>query len=159
MFIKASKTLLLIKWGLYEPFMNFIEHSLRALKIRLGNKYINLQNMTITIKDLTIDLKYSMRMYIIYENITDEPVDYSKMNSMRVLSTLFYSTIIATLQANKQSLDMNFDEYMDWLDENNGVNILSEYATWLSKQLEVQFELDPQKQKKSDNKKSKKAKD
>ena len=115
--------------------------------------------MTITIKDLTIDLKYSMRMYIIYENITDEPVDYSKMNSMRVLSTLFYSTIISTLQANKQSLDMNFDEYMDWLDENNGVNILSEYATWLSKQLEVQFELDPQKQKKSDNKKSKKAKD
>ena len=115
--------------------------------------------MTITIKNLTIDLKYSMRMYIIYENITDEPVDYSKMNSMRVLSTLFYSTIMATLQANKQSLDISFDEYMDWLDNNSGVNILSEYATWLSKQLEVQFELDPQKQKKSDNKKSKKAKD
>ena len=109
--------------------------------------------MKITIKDTNLELKYSIRTNIMYENVLEKSLDYSKLNNVSEITQLFYCNILATMQANKMPLDLTWDEYIEWLDENGGYSYLNDYALWLTKQLEIQFNISKKEEKKTKTKK------
>lgn len=84
--------------------------------------------MKININNTEIELRYSLRIFIIYENITNKSIDYNNM-TMRNLLDLFYSTIIGTLQREKKDF-ITYETYLDWLDDNNGEKKLEEFSAW-----------------------------
>lgn len=97
--------------------------------------------MKVTIKNETIELCYSMRIMIIYENITNESVDFNNMKSIKQLTTLFLATILASAQKNKIDLNLTFDEYADWLDDNGGYVMLNDFAQWLADTIQAKYAL------------------
>lgn len=115
--------------------------------------------MKVKIHDLELDLHYSMRMMIIYENITGENIDFTNMQSIKQLTSLFLSCILASAKKNKIDLQLTYDEFMDWIDDNGGYKLLNEFATWLAGEIKAKYEL--LKEEKEDLPKStrKKAKD
>lgn len=76
--------------------------------------------MTITIKDTEIKIKSTMRALIIYEQITKG----QKINGMTDVLVYFYSLIIS----NCRDLQLDFDEFIDWIDENPSV--IDEFTQW-----------------------------
>lgn len=97
--------------------------------------------MKVKIHDINLDLHYSMRMMIIYENITGENFDFTNMQSLKQITTLFLSCILASAKKNKIDLQLTYDEFMDWMDENGGYKILNDFAVWLSKEIETKYSL------------------
>lgn len=112
--------------------------------------------MKINIQGKEIELFYTMRMYIIYENITGESVDFENMKSLKQISTLFLSTIMGSAQKQNIQLDITYNDYMEWLDDNGGYIMINKYATWLQEQMESKYQLLADT--KQDDKKRKKAK-
>lgn len=88
--------------------------------------------MKINIKNQEIELTYSMRIYILFENITNKSLSFKSIESYTSLIVLFYSSIIATIQKQKLNIQLSYDEFMDWLDENNGEQMIKEFSTWFT---------------------------
>lgn len=78
--------------------------------------------MKIQIKDKDIELKYSFRAMMVFEEITKQSFN---LNGMKDLIVYFYSTIIAS----DKDLDIDFDWFMDWLDSNP--ELLNEFGDWV----------------------------
>ena len=97
--------------------------------------------MKIKIKDYQFDLHYTMRMMVIYENITGESVDFTNMESIKQLTTLFLACIIASAKKAKIDLNMSYDDFIDWLDDNGGYVILNEFALWLAAEMDAKYGL------------------
>lgn len=91
--------------------------------------------MKINIKNTDIELTYSMRIYILFENITNQSLNFENLNSYTSLIVLFYSAIVATIQKNKMNLSVSYDEFMDWLDSSNGEQMIKQFSTWFTTQL------------------------
>lgn len=84
--------------------------------------------MEITINNKTITLKRTFRSYIIYESATGKPF---APKSLTDSITFFYCTVIAS----DQELEITFDEFLDWLDDNE--TALQEFTDWLVRQNEI----------------------
>lgn len=82
--------------------------------------------MKININNQDIELKYSFRAYLIYENVTNQSFSPTNMTSF---ITMFYCSIMAS----NSDLQLDFEEFMDWLDTNP--DKLSEYTEWLASNL------------------------
>lgn len=83
--------------------------------------------MEITINEKTIKLKKTFRSLIAYEQAT------GGMFSPKTISETimyFYCVIIAS----DKDVDIDYDEFMDWLDENP--SSLQEFSNWIVKQNE-----------------------
>ena len=106
------------------------------IKIHINN------NMNIKIKDNDITLHYSVRMYIIFENITGGSLDFSNLTSYTNIINLLYSVIIGTLQYNKKQL-IEYGEFLDWLDEQDTNKVLAEFGQWLADNMKIQSDLSP----------------
>lgn len=79
--------------------------------------------MTITIKNKTVELRYTMRAMMIYEKI--QGATFSPKGLTDVI-TFFYSCVIGS----DKNLVLTFDEFIDWLDEHN--EALVEFTEWLN---------------------------
>ena len=79
--------------------------------------------MKIKIKDLEITLKNSFRSLIIYEAMTKKSF---KPETITDVIVYFFSVISAS--ANTQQVD--WDDYMDWLD--NNPTAITDFQTWLT---------------------------
>lgn len=97
--------------------------------------------MKIKIKEQELELHYSLRIYMFYENIMGHSIDMQTISSYTSLVVLFYSSILATLQYEHKNLDITYDEYMDWLDSQH--NILADFASWFIKNVEVSAKVTP----------------
>ena len=97
--------------------------------------------MKIKIKEQELELHYSLRIYMFYENIMGHSIDMQTISSYTSLVVLFYSAILATLQYEHKNLDITYDEYMDWLDSQH--NILADFASWFIKNVEVSAKVTP----------------
>lgn len=97
--------------------------------------------MKVTIKGKSFDLHYSMRMMIIYENITGENFDFTNMQSLKQVTSLFLSCILASAKKNGIDLQLTYEDFMDWLDDNGGYELLNEFALWLAKDIESKYSL------------------
>ena len=95
--------------------------------------------MKINIKETDLELNYSMRVYIIYENIVGKALSFDSTNSYTSLVVLFYSAIAATIQKNKLNLVINYDDFMDWLDEHPAA--LQEFSEWFALNMSANMEL------------------
>lgn len=84
--------------------------------------------MKVKIKGKTLDLHYSMRIYLIYETITSKSLSLQE-SSLNTLVSLFYSAILGTMQYKKMNLDLDWDTYIDWLDTQRP-DILNEFSKW-----------------------------
>lgn len=97
--------------------------------------------MKIKIKDIELDLHYSMRMYIIYENIMGKSLNFENASSYTSLIVLLYSSIIATIQKNKLDITITYDEFMDWLDTQNAQKVMTDFSEWFTSQLTANIDL------------------
>lgn len=95
--------------------------------------------MKININNTDLELHYSMRMYIIYENIMGKALSFENTNSYTSLVVLFYSAVAATIQKNKLNLVINYDDFMDWLDEHP--TSMQEFSDWFAKNITANTEL------------------
>lgn len=101
--------------------------------------------MTINILDKEIELKYTFRSLLIYESIQHKSFNPESLTDLMVY---IYSTILAS----DKSLDLDFDYFLEWMDENPSV--LTEFSEWLQKQVNKQAQLSPEpKEDKNSNKK------
>ena len=87
----------------------------------------------------TIDLIYSFRANIYYEQIQGHSLDFTNFTSSDLL-TLFYCVVVATLQK-KQMPPMTMLEFMDILDDNGGDHAVLEFSNWYTQQLQAQYDL------------------
>lgn len=83
--------------------------------------------MNININDREIELRYTFRAHILYENITGETFTPGGLSS---IINFFYATIMAT----DRDSTLDYEEFLDWLDEN--AEKLKEFATWLTKNIQ-----------------------
>lgn len=87
------------------------------------------KKMKIIFRGKELELHYSMRIYIIYENIMGKGVAFEELQSYTSLLTLFYSALAATLQYNKMDSNVTYDEFIDWLDEDPS-DKLKQFSEW-----------------------------
>lgn len=79
--------------------------------------------MKITIKEKEIELKYSIRSLIMYENMTDKTLSVS--NSLTDMILFMYCVVITS----SKDYSLTFDEFIDFLDENT--QFIPEFSEWL----------------------------
>lgn len=66
--------------------------------------------MKINIKNTEINLKYSFRSLMIYENITGKTLEPKGITD---IITYFYCVIISSTK----DIELDFEEFIDWIDE------------------------------------------
>lgn len=79
--------------------------------------------MKITIKDKEIELKYSIRALMMFENVADKSFGFNTLSDMIVL---FYCVILTS--AKDYTLDYN--DFLDWIDEDSSV--LQDFSKWVT---------------------------
>ena len=100
--------------------------------------------MKIKIQEKEIELKKTFRSYIIFESITDKIFAPKTMSDV---VTYFYSVVLAS----DRNLELTFDEFIDWLDENE--DALNDFEQWLTKINEVDSQFNAKKKEKKNKEK------
>lgn len=95
--------------------------------------------MTITINDKTFELKYNFRMFYLYENLMEKSFDFNNIN-IREMVELLYCAIIARQQYLKFDI-IRYDDYMNWLEDNDADKTLTEFMKWMYDNVVLQSEL------------------
>ena len=79
--------------------------------------------MKVVIKEQEIELKKTMRSYMMFESITDKAFAPKTLTDM---ITYFYCVVMSSCKG----LELTFDEFIDWIDEHDG--IMPQFTQWLS---------------------------
>lgn len=79
--------------------------------------------MKVRIKEQEVELRYSMRALFQYENITGQSFN---PKTLQDFCTFFYCVVCSS----NKDLDLTFDEFVDYLDEDPSK--MSEFAEWLN---------------------------
>ena len=82
-----------------------------------------MNNMKINLNDKEIELKYSFRALMAYENVMDKSLE---MNTLSDILTFFYCIVITSAKDNS----IKFDEFMDYVDEHP--EAVAEFNNWLA---------------------------
>ena len=88
--------------------------------------------MKIKIKGKEFELHYSMRMYILYENIMGQSLNAATQGMTTSMVILMYCAILASIQYHKLNISISYDEFMDWLDDQNP-SVFTNFADWFTK--------------------------
>lgn len=102
--------------------------------------------MKVKINSQEIELHYSNRIYIIYEQMMDKSIDPSDFNKITNILTLLYATILGTLQYKRLPASLDWNDYMDWVDTQ--ANIIEEFSEWFVKETQAQKSPEPIKENK-----------
>lgn len=97
--------------------------------------------MKVNIKGTQYDLHYSMRIYIIYENVVGTSATTADVNSMTSTVSLLYATLVSTLKNAKADTTLTFDDVIDIIDENGGMNFVNEFSQWFAECVDAQMKL------------------
>lgn len=95
--------------------------------------------MTITINEKTFELKYNFRMFYLYENLMNKSFDFQNIKITDMVE-LLYCAILARLQYLKIDL-IKYDDYMNWLEDNDADKTITEFMQWLYNNVALQSEL------------------
>ena len=79
--------------------------------------------MKITYKDKEYEIKLSLRALMLYENFTQQSFNNGNLSST---INLLYAILLA---ASKNAPAIDYDEYLDWLDDNR--DIFEKFTQWL----------------------------
>ena len=109
--------------------------------------------MKINIKGKEVELHYSMRSFVIYEEITGKSLNFEDINNLGSVINLFYANVLATMQYNNMNLDLTYNDFWNYIDENGGAELISEFSQWYMNQLQAQADFNNRKPKKPDKEK------
>lgn len=113
--------------------------------------------MKLKINNEEIELVYSFRSAVYFEQIAGHNLDFTKM-SQNDLITLFYCVVIASLQKAKKPI-ITMLEFMDAIDENGSEKCIIDFSNWYAQTITAQYEVlnsmgDEKKQPKTGKKKT-----
>jgi hypothetical protein len=100
--------------------------------------------MKVEIENREIELKYTFRAYMIFEQITEHSFTGSNLSDF---ITFFYSVLMAS----DRELAIDFDNFIEWLDDNP--DKLNEFTEWMIANTKKQSELSNSKKEVKDEKK------
>ena len=91
--------------------------------------------MIVRVKDKEITLKYSFRVFFIFENIMNRSFQPNTTSDVLVF---FYSCIMAS----EKNLEFSFDEFLDMVDEKP--ELIGEFADFIAEAVKRNKVLQPQ---------------
>lgn len=115
--------------------------------------------MKVNIKGHDLDLHYSLRIFMIYENI--EGTSLESLNATSITSTvsLIYAALVSTLKYNKIEEKLDLEDVIEFLDNNGGIKFVNEFSSWFTSEVNKDLALAPKSEEpKSDTKESNKKK-
>lgn len=95
--------------------------------------------MKLIINDKEIELVYSFRSSVYFEQIMGYNLNFMKMSPNDLL-TLFYCVVIASLQKAKEPVISMLD-FLDIIDEQGGEKLILDFSNWFVKVLQAQYEV------------------
>lgn len=95
--------------------------------------------MKLNINGEELELVYSFRSNIYFEQITGHAVDFTKLNSNDLI-TLFYCIVISSLQKAKRPT-ISMVDFLDVVDDNHGEKCILEFSNWYVKEIQAQYEI------------------
>lgn len=107
--------------------------------------------MKIKIENQELELHYSIRMSLIYEQIQNKSIDFVNLK-LEDIVILFFTAVVSTLQYNKIANTMKYEDFLNWLDDNGCEKILIEFTNWYVEQVQRQYDLMPESKNKSTEK-------
>lgn len=110
-------------------------------KFYIDNIYNILNCMKINIKGKEIELKYSFRSFILYENIQGK--SFTPTTTTEVLVFLY-----CCILASDKELVFTFDEFLDYVDEHP--TIIEEFSEFFVAQINKNQSLNPEEEKEYD---------
>lgn len=102
--------------------------------------------MKITLNGKEIELVYSFRINLFYEQISGHSIDFANFTSNDLVN-LFYCTVTATLQKLKEE-SITMMEFLDAIDDNGGEKCVVEFSEWFVDVVKKQYEMLPEDDKK-----------
>lgn len=113
--------------------------------------------MKININGHELELHYSLRILINYEELTGKSLDFADLTSVSNLIKLYYAAVIASLQYARMPLDVTWEDFLDFVDE-DGEKGLMDFGNWYAKSMTAQSDVEKNKKANKDtNKKEKKS--
>lgn len=95
--------------------------------------------MTLKINNEELELVYSFRSALYFEQIAGHNLDFNTLTA-NDLVTLFYSVTISSLQKAKKPVITMID-FLDVIDDNGGEKCLTDFTTWYVDVLKAQYEV------------------
>lgn len=95
--------------------------------------------MKVTINEKTIELKYNFRMFYLYENLMEKSFNFQDIKITDMVE-LLYCAILARQQYLKLDL-LRYDDYMNWLEDNDADKTITEFMEWIYNNVALQSEL------------------
>lgn len=95
--------------------------------------------MKLKIGNEELELAYSFRSSIYFEQIAGHSIDFTKLNANDLI-TLFYSVFVASLQKAKKPI-ITMVDFLDIIDENGGEKCLVDFSNWYIEIMKAQYEL------------------
>lgn len=102
--------------------------------------------MKVKIKNKTVDLHHSTRIYTIYENIVDQYAKEGievKPDSLTASKILIYGALVATMKYNKIEGTLTYDEMENIVDDNGGMQFIKDFASWMTGEVNSEIGLAP----------------
>lgn len=96
--------------------------------------------MKFTINKKEYEAHYSFRMLMLYEQIHGKTIDFQNI-TLNDLVLLFYTCVISTLQYNKANYTMGYEDFLNWLDDNEGEKKIVEFTNWYVQELKIKEDL------------------
>ena len=95
--------------------------------------------MILKINNEDLELVYSFRSSIYFEQITRHSLDFNNFTANDLL-TLFFSVVTASLQKAKKPI-ISMMEFLDVVDENGGDKCLLDFSNWYTNIMKSQYEI------------------
>ena len=109
--------------------------------------------MKLIINGEELELTYSFRINLYYEEISGKSLDFDNFKSNDLLN-LFYSAVVSSLQKAKRPI-ITMLECLDVIDDNGGDKILVDFSNWYVDVMKGQYDMLPEDDKKKVSKKKK----
>lgn len=105
-------------------------------KISIFTKIYNTNTMKITINNKDIELHFSMRILMMFEEIFNRALIGSDLATYNTLVKLFYVGVLSSARYNKIEFDMDFEQFVDYLDEQeNAMQEIAKFGVWFADKL------------------------
>lgn len=103
------------------------------------------KSMKITINGKEIEMHYSMRSFVIYEELTGKSLNFDDLNSLSAIVNLFYANVLASMQYNKMELNFTYDDFWNYIDDNGATELIQEFSEWYMSHLQAQADFNAKK--------------
>ena len=109
--------------------------------------------MKLKINGEDLELTYSFRINLYYEEITGKSLDFQNVKSDDLVN-LFYATVVSSLQKAKKP-SISFLDFMDCIDDNGGERTIVDFSNWYVDTVKAQYDILTDDEKKNVSKKKK----